>query len=1081
MSGIVRFGAFEFDPERRELRKHGLRIRVPDQSLKILAALIEQPGATVTRDRLRSGLWPHGTMVGFEQSINVAVKKLREMLGDTARSPRFIERVPREGYRFIAPMERLPRVGSSVQAPCGPGAMVLHYRLVEPVGAGSMGEVWKADDTKLARTVALKFVAQRFAADTEGMEALGQEARHAAALNHPNICTIHAFEEDGTQRFLVMEYIDGTPLSAVIGYGPLPTERIVEIAIQAGEALAAAHAGGVIHRDVKPANLMLTGGGNVKLTDFGIAKAVPKRGPSSTAAGAPTPAGTLGYLSPEQARGEPADARSDLFSLGVVLYEMATGRRPFRGITPEAVLQSILCQDPVRPRTLNPGVPRGLERVILKALNKDPGARWQSAPAMSEALRRIPLRTASPFRRVAVGAATVTAVAAIAGWFWMREAPVLAERDSVVIADFENKTGDPVFDGSLRRALLTQVGQSHYLRVVSEEQIRAEIGLMGRRSGERLSRDAARELCQRIGAKAVLAGSVGMVESRYFIGLEAIGCRDGASVASEYAEAESKGRVLAALSRAASKIRGRLGESLASIRNLNVLPAATTPSLEALQAYDIALHEKSAGNDPAPLLNRAIQLDPEFAAAWFELARIRQARCQDSDAEEAITRAFALRERTSQRERLAIEGLYHQIATGDARQALAVTKLAERLYPNDSSTWRWSLLAHANLGEPDQAMEVARREVEVAPDEGMSYFDLAATFTSRGKIAEARSLLDKAESRGAGAELFAFLRYLHAILEHDSAAMEREAERARGKPIESRIRILEIQAAGFDGRLARARQIAGKSIAEGAGSGPAQVAAVGLMSAVFGSEREARALAMQAAPLDRGRRTAAQFAFSLALAREPRTAESILEELLDRYPNDTILNLVWVPAVRGAAALASNDPQKALTAADAPAHVAGYAWPSYIRGLAYLRLGLASRAAAEFSAILQRKNVLFTTAFSYGSACAYPAAQLGLARAFAMQGDAEASRKQYEEFFALWKQADPDIPILVQAKTEYVALPRDSAAGGIHRRTSAPETRVMAIGPMTNKKLSDQFHETVERAAYRLGFEGSYSLAEPIH
>jgi len=326
MAGSVRFGAFEFDPERRELRKRGLRVRVPDQSLTILSALLERPGEIVTRDFIQANLWPNGTVVGFEQSINAALRRLRVALGDSAATARFVERVPRQGYRFIAPLERLPRPERSTAQDGRAGTALLHYRLIEKAGSGSMGEVWKAEDTKLGRTVALKFVPQRLAANADALEAFRQEARHAAALNHSNICTIHGLEEHDGQRFLVMEYIDGRPLSTALGGGPLPARQVVEVGIQVAEALRTAHTSGVIHRDVKPANLMLMEDGRVKLTDFGIATAM-RGGESSLVTNrAPTPAGTLGYMSPEQARGEVVDARSDLFSLGAVL----SGRRSLR-------------------------------------------------------------------------------------------------------------------------------------------------------------------------------------------------------------------------------------------------------------------------------------------------------------------------------------------------------------------------------------------------------------------------------------------------------------------------------------------------------------------------------------------------------------------------------------------------------------------------------------------------------------------------------------------------------------------------------------------------------------------------------
>lgn len=1027
MPATVRFGAFEFDAQQRELRKHGLRIRVPDQSLEILTVLVEHPGDTVTRDRIQALLWPNGTVVGFERSINAAVKRLREALGDPADKACFIERVPRQGYRFIAPVHAVARTGTP-PPDARAGTMLAHYRLVERAGSGSMGEMWKAEDTKLGRTVALKLFPRQVTADVGTLEVIRQEARHLAALNHPSICTIHGLEEHGGQSFLVMEYIDGLPLTAVLEGDRLPAQRVAEIGVQIARALACAHSNGVIHRDVKPANVMLTAGGIVKLTDFGIAQAAPRLAGAAPATNTEqSPAGTLGYLSPEQARGGPLDARSDIFSLGVVLYEMATGRRPFRGDTPAAVLRALTGQQPARPRSLNPGMPRDLERVILKALEKDTALRWQDAGALAEALEPVAARRRARYGPLIPLAAAGVIAAVFAGWFWWRPTPPLAERDAIVIADFQNTTGDAVFDRALRQSLLSQMGQSPYLSIVSEERIGSSLKLMGGASSQPLTRSAAREVCRRVGGKAVLAGSVGMLGGRYFIGLEAVGCAGGGTLATEYAEASSREQVLSAVGRVASGMRRRLGESLASIRKLSALPEATTPSLEALQAFALALHNRATGNDPVPLLERAIQMDPDFATAYFTLARIRMARCEDAKAEAAITRAFALRGHASQGERLAIEGLYHLIASGDASQVLAVTTLAGELYPHDPSTWRWSVLAHGSFAESDKALDVARREVQEAPADGGSYFDLAAVLASSGKTAESRAALEMAAPRGAGSELFPFVRYLIAAVEDDSGAMEREAESVRGKPFEFRVRILELQTAGLHGRLARSRKIAHDASERNTSGAPALLAAVALTEAVFGLEQEARARATEAIRLDRGRRTAATCALTLALAHDTAAAESILNELLHKYPFDTLLKIVWAPAVRGAIALSAHDADGAVKQAEAPGHTARYGWPPYVRGLAYLKLGHGEQAAAEFRAILERRTALLATAFTYGAGYAYPAARLGLARALAKAGQSEASRKAYEEFLAGWKQADSDIPILIQAKAEYAALRRTSS------------------------------------------------------
>ena len=972
MSETVHFGPFDFDTERRELHKHGLRIRVPDQSLKILAALVARPGEVVTDERIRGDLWPNGTVVGFDQSIKSAVRRLREALGDPAGRALYIERAPHQGYRFTAPLQRLAVTEPGSARDHRSGAMVLHYRLIEKAGAGSMGDVWRAEDTKLGRSVALKFIPRRLASDAGALESLRQEAQQAAAVNHPNICTIHGLEESEDERFLVMEYIGGAPLRAVLDAAPLPARRIVELGKQIAAALCAAHAGGVIHRDVKPANLMLSEDGRVKLTDFGIALAA-RRGQSPPASATHTPAGTLGYMSPEQARGGAVDARSDLFSLGAVLYEMATGRRPFRGDTPEAVLRAVAHLAPERPRSLNPALPRDIERVILKALEKDPQVRWQSAAEMAQAMERIRERRTWPRTTVAglVGVAAVVMVL----WLSRRPQQRLALRDSIVIADFENRTTEPVFDGALRQALLSQMGQSPYLDIVSENHVDSVLQTMNRNRGERLTRDVGRDVCQRAGGKAVLVGTIGSLGNRYFVGLDAIACASGRLLASEYADAESKGRVLTALSQAASRIRGRLGESLASVTRLSALAEATTPSLEALKIYSLALRERTAGRDALPLIEHAIQVDPSFASAHFTLARIYQGRGLDAEAARAIARAYTLGMRTTERERVAIEGLYHSLVSGDADRGIAVGNLGLQLYPRDPAVWRWLVPAYMRTGEYEQALEVARRQLEVLPEDGSSYFDVALLLITLGRTAEARVVLDQATGRGAASEAIPLARFLIAALAGDVTAIEGLASSNAGKPWEGLTVIAQAQTAGYFGQLAKARGFERDAVERRLLAAPAVMANVALMEAVFGLNGPALSRAETAFKLDSGRRTSESCALASALAGSPDTAEAMLAGLLHRFPDDTMLNRIWVPSIRGAIKLARGDARAAIAVAKSPPNSARSAWPAYVRGNAYLRLGFAVEAAAEFRRIIAWRPALFGTAVGSGSAFGYPLAE----------------------------------------------------------------------------------------------------------
>ena len=901
MARKVRFGTFELDPDSRVLRKDGLRIRVPGQSLEILAALVATPGEPLGRARIQQLLWPHGTVVGFDQSINTAVKRLREALGDTARNPRFVERERGRGYRFIAPVETLEP--ATPEAPSkAPGTTVLHYRLVEQAGRGAMGEVWKAKDTRLDRVVALKFVPEPVGGAAGALDALRAEARHAAALNHPNICTIHGFEEQDGLRFLVMEYVAGGPLSRALGGGPLPASRVLAIGTQAASALAAAHEAGIVHRDLKPANFLLTTDGCVKLTDFGIARAVSEE--ARTARGRPSPTGTLEYLSPEQARGEAVDARSDLFSLGVVLYELATGRLPFTGETPAAVLEAVLRRAPSPPRDLNPRLPRGLERVILRALEKDPGRRWPSASEMLDALRRVE-RAEAAQTRLRKGARRGLLVAAamglaVAGWrAWTRPAAAPGRRELVVVADFENATGEAVFDGALREAVASQLGESRTIEVASAERVRAALVRSARAPDAPLDRTVAREVCQRLGGKAVVTGSIRSVGAQYFVGLNATGCTDGESLGSSYGKAAGKEHVLDMLGTAVSQVRGRLGESLGSLRAVAAPAEATTASLEALRAYSLALAAKARGDDALPLLQRALALDSDFPLAWLTVAQVHFNRGQEGKAEQAISRAYGLRARASERERLMIETVYHQFATGDYEKAIAAGTVAAQLYPADAAARRAAFVSYCMAGDLGPARQIAIREMSLAPDDGVTYFNLAILHLAEGQAAEAGAVLDAAGARGVSSDLFPFARRLASVLDGDPADIERAFAPAAGPPLDARTAALQAQAAGYLGQLSRALELARSAEAHEETREVAAVvhSALAVMEALFGRAPSARGRARNALRLASGRRVVANAALALALAGEPEAATA-LADLLRRYPDDKLVQRSWTPAVR---------------------------------------------------------------------------------------------------------------------------------------------------------------------------------------
>jgi tetratricopeptide (TPR) repeat protein len=844
--------------------------------------------------------------------------------------------------------------------------------------------------------------------------------------------------------FIVMELLQGHSLKDRLDRGPLDALEVLDIGIQIADALEAAHAQGIVHRDVKPANIFLTLRGQAKILDFGLAKLAPEhqlvaageieggRGPRHRPSEAITEMnvipGTTVYMSPEQARNEPLDARTDLFSLGVVLYELATGRLPFSGETPTAVLEAVLHQAPAAPRTLNPRLPRRLEQVILRALEKDPERRWPSASGMLEALREVERAQEAGNRRRAWVRGGLIAAAAVAlaalGWrAWTPPGEVATGRDLVVVAELDNATGETVFDGALRQAVLSQLGESRRIEVASAERVRAALVRSGRPPDEPLSRDVARDVCQRLGGKAVVAGSIRSVERQYFVGLEATACADGESLGSAYGEAATREHVLERLAAAVTQLRGWLGESLASLREVSAPAEVTTPSLEALRAYSLALAAKTRGDDALPLLQRALELDPDFPLAWLSLAQVHFNRGQESRAEQAIARAYELRKRTSERERLMIETVYHQLASGDYEQAIAAGTLAAQLYPADPAARRAAFVSYCMAGELGPAGEIARRELALAPEDGTTYFNLAILHLADGRTAEAVAVLDQAATRGVASEWFPFARQLATVLEGDPEAVERTTEPAAGRPLDARVAALQAQTAGYLGRLSRAAEVAQMAEAHEETREVAAVvhATVAVMEALFGRGPEARTRARRALRLASGRRSEANAAFALALAGEPDVAEAALADLVRRYPLDKTLERSWTPAIRGAIALARGDARAAMAATVGPGERA-VPWVRYVRARADLELGRPTAAAAEFRALLAARSALFANAAFYGAAAAYPAARIGLARALVRAGRVQAGRQEYEAFLALWSRADPDVPMLLQAREEHAAL-----------------------------------------------------------